>query len=66
MKSKASMLMKIGAAMMAAAPHLPAATYENYFKPSAPAKRNTPEIEAWNRAVEERKAERRARKGAAA
>lgn len=66
MKSKAQMLMTMGAVMAASAPHLPAATYGNYFKPSAPAKRNTPEIEAWNRAVEERKAERRARKGAAA
>ena len=66
MNTVEEMLLVMGAVMAASAPHLPAATYENYFKPSAPAKRNTPEIEAWNRAVEERKAERRARKGAAA
>ena len=66
MKSRAQMLLVMGAVMAAQYPYLPVAGHNSQFKPYAPARRNTPEIEAWNRAVEERKAERRARKGAAA
>lgn len=66
MKNKARMLLGMAAVMAAQYPHLPVASYNSQFKPYVPARRNTPEIEAWNRAVERRKAEKRARKGGAA
>lgn len=55
-------IMAMAAVAVAQAPHLPPATYRNYFKPTG-RRFNTPEIEAWNQAVEQRKAEKRARRG---
>lgn len=56
-------IMAMAAVAVAQAPHLPPATYRNYFKPTGRRRINTQEIEAWNQAVEERKAEKRARRG---
>lgn len=60
---KMNKLMSMACMMLAASPHLPPAAYASYFSRTAPGRRNTAEIDAWNKAVDQRKAEKRARRG---